>query len=129
MTVVVTAATSAGSACGSSTLKTMVQVPPPIDWAASISPWSTSRSAASTSRAKNGMAAITRGTTAPVGPMETPTIRRVKGISATIRIRKGKDRPMFTTAPMILLTTTFCRTPPRSVRISRTPSGTPNRTA
>ncbi len=107
MTVVVTAAISAGSACGSSTLKTMVQVPPPMAWAASTRPWSTSRSAASTSRAKNGMAAIASGTTAPVGPMETPTTSRVKGISTTIRIRNGKDRPMFTIAPRTLLTTMF----------------------
>ena len=58
----------------------------PIAWAASSLPGCTSRSAVSTRRAKNGIAAIASDTDAAMGPKEVPTIQRVKGIRASIRM-------------------------------------------
>ncbi len=125
MTVVVTPETSEGRACGSRTLRTIVGTEPPIDWTASTSPWSTSRTAVSTSRAKNGMAPMASGTIMAEGPMKVPTTQVVKGINAISRMMKGRERPMFTTTPTTLFTTVFCSSPPLSVRTSRMPSGRP----
>ncbi len=128
-TVVVVLEISDGSDSGTRTLRTTVQVLPPIDWTASTSPPSTSRTAVSTRRAKKGMAPIASGTIAASRPMVVPVIERVKPISATIRMMNGIERATFTTCPMTLLATTFCRSPPRSVRTSRMPSGRPPTTA
>lgn len=128
MTVVVTPETSEGSACGSSTLRTIVGMDPPIDWTASTSPWSTSRTAVSTSRAKKGMAPTASGTIIAVGPMKVPTTKVVKGIRAISRMMNGSERPMFTITPMTLFTGVLRSSPPLSVRTSRTPSGSPTRT-
>lgn len=57
--------------------------------------------------------------------MVVPVRERVKPISATIRMMNGMERAMFTTCPMTLLATTFWSSPPRSVRTSRMPSGSP----
>lgn len=124
-TVVVAEEISEGSDSGTSTLRTTVQVLPPIDCTASTSPPSTSRTAVSTSRAKNGIAPMASGTIAASRPIVVPVIVRVKFISATIRMMNGIERAMFTTCPMTLFAATFCRSPPRSVRTSRTPSGRP----
>ena len=43
-------------------------------------------------RAKNGMAAIVKGTQAAVVPIDVPTTIRVKGMIATIKIMKGTER-------------------------------------
>ncbi len=128
MTVVVRDATRAGRASGRSALRTIVQVLPPIAWTASTSPPSTSRTDVSTSRAKNGMAPTASGTVAACQPIEVPTIARVNGISATIRITNGSERPMFTTAPVTLLTVRLCSRPPLPVSTSRMPSGRPSST-
>ncbi len=98
---------------------------PPIDCTASTSPWSTSRIAVSTSRAKNGMAPTASGTIIAVGPMKVPTTQVVKGIRAISRMMNGSERPMFTMTPMTLFTAVFRSSPPLSVRTSRTPSGSP----
>jgi len=45
---------------------------------------------------------MTRGTMAAVVPMALPTIKRVKGIMATINIMKGMERTAFTMPPIIL---------------------------
>ncbi|MNI83004.1 hypothetical protein D3C76_1671680 [compost metagenome] len=50
-------------------------------------------------RAKNGVAAMVNGTTAAQTPYVVPTMSRVNGISATIKIRKGTERNRFTNAP------------------------------
>ena len=44
---------------------------------------------------------------AAVVPMEVPTIARVKGIIATIKIMNGSERPIFTTAESMRLITLF----------------------
>ncbi len=107
----------------------MVQVLPPMDCTASTSPWSTSRTAVSTRRAKKGMAPTASGTMAASTPMVVPVIERVKPISATIRMMNGRERAMFTICPMTLLAARFWSRPPRSVRTSRSPRGSPPTTA
>ncbi len=123
--VVVVEAISEGRDSGTRTLRTIVQVLPPIDCTASTSPPSTSRTAVSTSRAKNGMAPMASGTMAASRPIVVPVMERVKPISATIRMMNGIERATFTTCPMTLLATTFWSSPPLSVRTRRTPSGSP----
>ncbi len=125
ITVVVTAETREGRAWGRSTLRTMVGMEPPMDWTASTRPWSTSRTAVSTRRAKKGIAPMARGTIIAVGPMKVPTTSLVNGISAISRMMNGSERPMFTTAPTTLLTAVFRRRPPLSVRTRRRPRGSP----
>ncbi|MOA26957.1 hypothetical protein D3C78_1477890 [compost metagenome] len=68
----------------------------PIPCAASITPRSTSLSAVSTNRAKNGAAPITSGGIVPRTPIEVPTISLVIGIKATIKIINGTERRIFT---------------------------------
>src|SRR5690606_12450514 len=63
-----------------------------------MTPLSTSRKDVSTSLAKNGAAAITRGGIVPSTPVDTPIIMRVKGMRARINIIKGTERMMFTTS-------------------------------
>ena len=53
----------------------------------------------STRRAKNGMAAIVKGTQAAVVPIDVPTTIRVNGMIATIKIMNGTERVAFTMAP------------------------------
>src|SRR3954469_21188737 len=118
-------ATMPGSASGSSTLKTICQVLAPIACAASMRPWSTSRSEVSTSRAMKGAAASVSGTTAAAVPIDEPVMMRVNGMIATSRMMKGVERTALTMPPTTRLTPVFCSTPPRSVRRSNTPSGMP----
>ncbi|CAM5729830.1 hypothetical protein STENM223S_03390 [Streptomyces tendae] len=94
MIVVVVLAISEGSASGTRTLRTMVQVLPPIACTASTSPWSTSRTAVSTSRAKKGMPPMASGTIAASLPMVVPVTQRVKFIRATMRMMNGSERPI-----------------------------------
>ena len=60
-------------------------------------------------RAIKGAAEIVKGTMAAVVPMEEPTISRVRGMMATIRIMKGVERVALTTAPKTALTGVFSR--------------------
>ncbi len=69
------------------------------------------------------------GTIAASRPMVVPVTHRVKVISATMRMMNGIERATFTTWPMTLLATTLRSSPPRSVRTSSTPSGSPTTTA
>ena len=69
----------------------------PMDWAASTTPLSTSRREASTSRATKGKAATIRGTMVATVPIEVPRISRDRGITTTIRMRKGTERRMLIT--------------------------------
>ena len=96
MAVTVAAATSPGSASGSSTRRTSWPVVAPIACTASITPRSTSRNAVSTSRAWNGTAPTTSGRIAPRTPSEVPITASVSGIIAIIRMMKGTDRSTFT---------------------------------
>ncbi len=77
-------------------------------------------------RATNGTAATVRGTMAAVVPMEVPTIARVKGIIATIKIMNGSERPIFTTAESMRLITLFGHKWSGSVTTKMTPRGKPN---
>ena len=52
----------------------------------------------------NGAAVMVSGTMAAVVPMEEPTIMRVNGIIATIRMIKGVERVALTIAPSTLCT-------------------------
>ena len=90
--VIMVPRTMPGMLSRSSTRQMMAQVPMPMDWAASISPLSTSASAASTCRVKKGTVPKTRGTMAPAVPMAVPAISRVRGISAASRMMKGMER-------------------------------------
>ena len=85
-----------GFASGRYTFQTVWSVEAPMDWAASTTPASTSLREVSTIRAMKGAAEITSGGMAPLTPMVVPTTRRVKGMTATIRMMKGMDRPMLT---------------------------------
>src|SRR5512138_867687 len=125
----VSAATRPGRASGSSTLRTIWAGEAPMACAASTSPGSTSRSAASASLATNGMAATVSGTTAAAVPIEVPTTRRVKGMIATSRMMKGVERPAFTTAPSTRWARGRGRMWPGAVTTSTIPSGTPSRPA
>ena len=115
-----------GSASGSSTFITICRVVAPMAWAASISPWSTSRRDASTSRATNGAAAIVSGTTAAAVPMDEPVMKRVSGMMATSKMMNGVDRTALTMPPTTRLASGLCSTPPVSLRRKYTPSGTPS---
>ena len=53
--------------------------------------------------ATKGAAAIVRGTIAATGPIALPTINLVSGITATIRITKGIERPILMIVPKIVL--------------------------
>src|SRR5690625_6442897 len=46
---------------------------------------------------------MVRATMAAFGPVERPVIAAVKGISAMIRMKKGKERSTLTTKPTIWL--------------------------
>ena len=96
MVVIVTPATSEGSASGIRTLVTISRRRAPAARAASTSPPGTSRSDVSTIRAKKGMVAIASGTIAAVVPIVVPTSARVIGITATSRMMNGTERPMLT---------------------------------
>ena len=87
---------SDGVASGMKTFQMSCHVLAPMDWAASMTPLSTSRRDCSIRRATKGAAATTRGTTVALLPMVVPTSQRVKGMMAIIRMRKGNDRVRFT---------------------------------
>ena len=93
--------------------------------AASMTPLSISESELSTSRATKGAAAMMRGTQAAAGPIALPTIRRVRGMRATMRMTKGSERRMLTIQPNAELKARFSMMPPRSVTLRSTPIGRP----
>ncbi|MNE42601.1 hypothetical protein D3C80_1367340 [compost metagenome] len=128
MAVTVTAAKMPGSASGSRALSTIWRVLAPIAWVASMMPRSTSRSAVSTRRAKNGVAPTTSGGMAPATPSEVPVTSTVKGIITISRMTKGTERKMFTSSdstPYSAFCSNICRGP---VRNSSTPRGRPSST-
>ena len=136
VTVVDRPSSIGGAASGSSTFVTSCQRLAPSEDATSSRPGSTSLIAISTMRAKNGIATADKGTIAAVGPMKVPTRARVTGMSATIRMMKGTDRPKFTmrsrtrliTSPAVREPNGRSRKRPGSVPTSTTPSGSPIRT-
>ena len=65
------------------------------------------------------------GTMAAVVPMEEPTMIRVKGMMATIRMIKGVDRVALTMAPRIPFTAVLGRIWSRRVTVRMTPRGIP----
>src|SRR5579859_7067914 len=129
MTVSVRPRASAGSASGNRTLPRIWRGVAPMASAASISPRSTSRSAASTRRAKNGIAATASGTIAAPVPIEVPTARRVKGMIATIRMMNGVERVALTNAPRPRLSAGWRHSPGSVVANSTTPSKVPSSSA
>ena len=95
--------------------------------AASTRPWSTSRIAASTSRAMKGVAAIVSGTIAAVVPIEVPATSRVNGMMATTRMMKGVERVALTMhAERRALTPGAANSSPLPLVARKTPSGRPN---
>ena len=72
-----------------------------------------------------GTEAMTSGTLAAVVPMADPTMRRVKGMMATIRMINGMERTALTTAPTVRLTIGASRISPLLVTCRSTPSGMP----
>lgn len=60
-------------------------------------PRSTSRSAVSTSRAKNGAVPTTSGKMTPRMPSDVPVTMTVMGISTMSRMMKGTERMMLST--------------------------------
>src|SRR5690606_4924301 len=127
--VTMVAATRPGRASGSSTFMMICSGLAPMARAAVSRPESTSRMAFSAMRAMNGMAATDRGTMAAVVPIEVCAISRVNGMMATIRMMKGTERVMLTTAPSERLTARFWSMAPRAVTTSTTPMGMPTSTA
>src|SRR5690625_833469 len=92
-----------GSASGISTCRMICQRLAPIIATASTFPAGISRRFSSNRRAAKGTAAMVRATMAAFGPVERPVIAAVKGISAMIRMKKGKERSTLTTKPTIWL--------------------------
>ena len=72
---------------------------------------------------------MVRGTMAAVVPIEDPTIIRVRGIMATIKMIKGVERVALTMAPKIRFTTLFSIIWPLPVTVRITPKGIPNNVA
>ena len=95
MIVTVTFNTSEGIASGINILSTISSGDAPIDTPASITPGLTSKIEPSTSLAKKGIAATTKGTMAAFVPIELPTTSLVKGIINIIKITKGIDLVIF----------------------------------
>src|SRR5450830_1337622 len=75
----------------------------------------------------NGAEAIVSGTIAAAVPIDVPTKKRVKGITATSKMMNGVERTAFTSRPAVRLKARFGRMPLRSVRCNAIPSGTPSR--
>ena len=63
-----------------------------MDWAASMTPWSTSRREDSTIRAIRGKAAMTMGGMVAAVPTLVPTMILDRGREMIMRIRKGTLR-------------------------------------
>ena len=91
-----------GTASFNITLKTIWKSDAPKDFAASITPLSTSLSDDSIILATKGAAAKVNGTMAASLPMEVPTIALVNGIINTIKIINGKLLNMFIITSRIL---------------------------
>ena len=77
-------------------------------------------------RATKGAAATTSGTMVAVVPKALPTMSRVKGAMASIRMTKGMDRPMLTIQPSTVLSAFMGFKPFLSVMMRATPSGRPS---
>ena len=88
-------------------------------------PASTSAKDCSTIRATKGAAVMVRGTHAATMPSEVPTMRRVNGVIATIKMTKGKARRMLMTQPKMKLTVALGRIPLGVVALNHTPTGRP----
>src|SRR5690625_3389039 len=101
------------------------QVVAPMDSAASKIPESTSRTDCSIRRAIKGAMKIVRGTSAAVVPIEEPTITRVKGKIATIKIMKGSERTVLTTKFTTSYNHRIGRNPPGRLSTKITPSAAP----
>ena len=114
-----------GTASGRSTFFAICQFVAPMVFAASTTPGSTSWSALSTILATKGAAAMVSGTIAATGPIAFPTINLVSGITATIRITKGIERPTFIMAPRTVLRVLWGLMPLASVTTIVTPRGSP----
>ena len=94
----------------------------PMAWAASMTPLSTSRREASTSRATKGAAAMTSGGMEAMVPILVPTRSLLRGRTISIRIRKGTERRMLMTKLRTFITGAGRgRTPSRSPATSSTP--------
>jgi hypothetical protein len=98
-----------------------------MDWAASMTPASTSLREVSTIRATKGAEATTRGRMAPRRPSRVPMTSLVKGNRATIKMAKGKERPMLMIHPSTALTGPLGRMPWGWVSTETTPMGRPMR--
>ena len=97
-----------------------------MDWAASTTPASTSLREVSTMRAMKGAAEMTRGGMAPRTPIFVPTSSLVKGMTHTIKMMKGRDRPTLMTQPTQRFRVRWGQMPCSPVRISSTPRGRPS---
>ena len=117
-----------GSASGISTWQITCQRLAPIIRTASIFPAGISRRFSSNSRAAKGTAAMVRAIIAALGPVERPVIAEVIGISAMIRMKKGKERSTLTTKPVTWLSFRTSGDAESSVSYSATPSGSPSTT-
>ena len=121
---------SEGTASGSITLTMICRGEAPMLCAVSMMLGLISRRLPSTRRAMKGKAAMTSGTMVAGVPTTVPTIRRVRGKTMIIRIRKGTERSR------LIITFRTCssqrgtrRIFPSSPATSSTPSGRPIRIA
>ena len=80
-------------------------------------------------REMNGVQEMVNGTMAAVVPMEEPTISRVRGMMATMRMMKGTERRAFTMEPRVLWRAAFSLMCPFPVMVRITPRGMPKRDA
>ena len=117
-----------GSASGISTWRITCQRLAPIIRTASIFPAGISRRFSSNRRAAKGTAAMVSAIIAALGPVERPVIAAVRGISAMIRMKNGKERSTLTTKPVTWLRRRTSGEAESSVSNSATPSGRPSST-
>src|SRR5690625_6127686 len=66
-----------------------------------------------------------KGTIAAAVPMDVPTTKRVKGITATNKIIKGIERSALTTIATLRLSTGMACTLPGAVKYNKIPKGKP----
>ena len=125
MMTVVSWATMLGMASGKSTRRMICRGVAPMESAASTMPSGTSFNEVSTCRPINGIEARTSGTMAAVVPMDVPTMTRVNGMIATIKMMNGMERIALTTPAAARFRGMHSKICPLPVVKSRTPSGMP----
>ena len=119
-----------GTLSGSMTCSRICIGVAPMDCAISMMLGLTSRRLPSTRRATKGKAAMTSGTMEATVPTDVPTMRRVMGMTITMRMRKGTERRKLMMTLMTFMTGAGQGRMPFSSQATRIiPNGRPRRMA